>query len=582
MMLAQPAAWLALCCAYALAPRAAAAVQANASTAPSRSCDGDTVTAIAIRTRAAAPATTAQGETREAASRVLGLPHVNTRAAVVRAYLRLAVGQLCTELNRSESERLLRAQPFVASANVRAVPTAPGQVRVDADVVDEVALVVGGKVSRGTVSSVLLGTQNFDGRGLSLAVDAERGFAYRPGFGVRAQQHALFGRPAFIAVDAERRAVIGEHLAIEVAAPFLTELQLRAFHSSAALESGYSGIVRPDDDGAAVFVRRTSYDIGWVTRFGRANGLGTVGLIGAAVIGEDVRSGQDIVIVTDTGLVAGSGTAFGDDYPDFAMTRLAVIGGMRSLRFTAVHGFDALNAEQDMGIGTQLVLLVAPGMLTSGHRSDVLVASEAYAGVGGAESFLVVHARAEARSDRAKRAWDGVAVSGRLAWYAKPSSIRTRLATLDVSAVRQSVYPVQLTLRDPDGGLPGFGNATLAGGGRLVGRLEERLLVRPFGNRVDLALGVFAAAGVLWAGDVPYGQSSGMEGSAGISLLAAYPAGSKRTFRVDLAFPFDPTQARTHLELRFRVGARAGSAWMEPRDVARARTGSVPVSLVRW
>lgn len=547
-----------------------------------RECEGDTVSAIAIRVYPPASRTSAEGETREAAARMLGVSHANTRESVIRAYLRVAVGRVCTELDRTESERLLRAQPFIASASVRATSASPRHVRLDVDVVDEVSLAGAARLSRGTISSVLVGNHNIGGRGLSVVAGAQRGFAYRDGFGVRALQYGLFGQPAYIAVDADRRPVIGEHLAVEVAAPFLTDLQLRAFHASAALESGYSGIVRPENDEAAVFVRRTSYDIGWVTRFGRANGRGAVGLIGAALIGEDVRVGEDLVIVSDTGLVEGPTRPFGNEYPDFSITRVAAITGLRALRFTTVRGFDALTAEQDMGVGVQLGLLVGPGMMSWGRTSDVLVASEAYAGAGDARSFLVARGRAEARRDRGTHGWDAVAATGQLSWYARPSPARTHVMTLGVSVVHQSVYPLQLTFRDPDGGLPGYGDATLAGGGRLVARIEERRLVRPFGDRADVALGVFAAMGTLWAGDVPYGVNTGIEGSAGVSLLGALPAGGKRTLRADVAFPFDPVQAHTHVELRFSVGARAGSAWVEPRDVARARTGAVPVSLMKW
>ena len=545
-------------------------------------CDGDTVGTISIRAHPPQPSTSRQDETRDAASRMLGLPHVNTREAVIRAYLRVALGKVCTELDRRESERLLRELPFVADASVRATPESPGRIRVDVDVVDEQPLVAGGRFRRATVASVGLGTLNLWGRGLSVVAAAERGFAYRDGFGIRARQYGLFGQPAYADVIAERRAVIGERLAVEVAAPFLTDLQLRAFHADVALESGYSRIFRPENDAAAVFVRHTSYDIGWVTRLGRASGRGAVGLIGAALIGEDVRVGDDMVIVADTGLAQGPRNTFGNEYPDFAISRLALIGGMRALRYTTVRGFDALTAAQDMGVGVQLGLLVGPGLLTSGHASDVLVASEIYAGTGDARSFLLFRGRAEARGDRAKRAWDGVAVTGRLAMYAKPSPERTRIVTLDASAVHESVYPLQLTLRDPDSGLPGYGAATLAGGRRVLVRFEERRLMRPLGDRADVAVGAFAAAGSLWAGDVPFGSTEGIQGSVGVSLLAAYPAGGKRTYRVDVAFPFDPARARTRAELRISVSARAGSAWMEPRDVARARTGAVPVSLMRW
>src|SRR3954471_7109826 len=44
--------------------------------------------------------------------------HTTTRPDLVRRYLLLSRGDRCTELRRAESERILRAQPFLADASV--------------------------------------------------------------------------------------------------------------------------------------------------------------------------------------------------------------------------------------------------------------------------------------------------------------------------------------------------------------------------------------------------------------------------------------------------------------------------------
>ena len=51
-----------------------------------------------------------------------------------------------------------------------------------------------------------------------------RGFAYRTGYEFRATQFGAFGRPDFVAFDAERQQH-GDRLNFEVAEPFLTDLQ---------------------------------------------------------------------------------------------------------------------------------------------------------------------------------------------------------------------------------------------------------------------------------------------------------------------------------------------------------------------
>ena len=195
----------------ALAPWAAVAAQPAAAGGVAsirRTCEGDTVTSIDVR---AYPPSTAglSAASRQAAARVLRRPHETTRSEVIRAYLRVAVGQVCTERDRRESERLLRAQPFLAAAAVRAIPESPGHVRLQVDVIDEVRPMTGARVSRGTLSSLLLGTQNLAGRGLLLSAHAERGFAYRDGFGLRAVKYGMFGRPDYLALHAQRNAVDG-------------------------------------------------------------------------------------------------------------------------------------------------------------------------------------------------------------------------------------------------------------------------------------------------------------------------------------------------------------------------------------
>ena len=60
-------------------------------------------------------------------------------------------------------------------------------------------------------------------------------------------------------------------------------------------------------------------------------------------------------------------------------------------------------------------------------------------------------------------------------------------------------------------------------------------LGRPF-DVGDLGLGVFADAGRLWAGDIPYGVNTPIRSAIGFSLLGTVPAASARMWRVDLAF----------------------------------------------
>lgn len=559
------------------APAAAQTILPQAVVQARRACDGDTITAITIRSHQP-PFAGTLGRLQKGVYAQLKLAFQPTRPQVIASYMRLKSGTVCSEIERSESERLLRAQPFIASATIRAVREAPGRSRLDVDVVDEPRLLGGVGTRHGNVSLLALGNENYDGRGVTVVGTVRRGFAYRDGVGVRVVKYGMFGRPDFFAVEAQQLPVSGERLAVELAEPFLTDLQVRAFHARAALASGYASLIAPSGEQDAIFARRASFDAGGVARIGASSGGGPVGLLGAALLGESVRSGGELVFLADTGLVVRARDPFASAYPGFTGTYLAGIAGIRAIRFATVRGFDALTAEQDVGVGVQVDGLLGPSLVNRGLERDLLASAHVYAGRGDSASYMYARGIAEAHIGPMGRT-AGVVASARFAWYARPTADETRIVTLDGSVLHRSVVPLQLTLRDYEGGVPGYGNSAYAGGTRLVARAEERRIIRLTPN-ADVAVAAFATAGALWAGDVPYGRRTGFRGAVGVSLLGAYPLGDQRTFRLDVAVPFSPERGR-RIEFRVSVNDRTRLLWREPGDVANARTGAIPISLLR-
>jgi hypothetical protein len=158
--------------------------------------------------------------------------------------------------------------------------------------------------------------------------------------------------------------------------------------------------------------------------------------------------------------------------------------------------------------------------------------------------------------------------------------------TASVSGVEKVVLPVQLTFRDPSGGLIGYPDSRDAGGRRAVLRVEQRRLlpwVRPLlRSRAAVAVGSFADVGKIWAGDVAYGATSPVRGSVGLSLYGSVPSTGKRVYRVDFAVPVNPEPGGSRFAIRLSSGDRTGTFWSEPRDVSRARAGSGPPALTRW
>jgi hypothetical protein len=247
-----------------------------------------------------------------------------------------------------------------------------------------------------------------------------------------------------------------------------------------------------------------------------------------------------------------------------------------------VDGFDALSAQQDVGVGIQMHLLAGPSVWATHRDRDVFVSSDLYVGAGDPASFASLHVVSEARRNYYAGSWDGMVSSARLSWYGRTRATSTHIVSVSASAIRRLDFPAQLSFRDADGGLPAFPNSRDAGGGRVVLRLEERRSIRLLPVRADAAVAVFAAAGKLWAGDVPYGAASAVRASAGVSLLAAVPAGSKHTYRVDFAVPLNREPGGARYEMRFTWIDRTRLLWIEPHDVARVRTGATPANLMQW
>src|SRR5260221_438260 len=94
-------------------PRAAG-VGAAQTVPPAFICDGRVVARLNITTNR--PPFSGTAAKWRAAAHAIGLHHATTRRTVIEAFLSLAPGTICTEFRRSESERVLRAQPFLSQA----------------------------------------------------------------------------------------------------------------------------------------------------------------------------------------------------------------------------------------------------------------------------------------------------------------------------------------------------------------------------------------------------------------------------------------------------------------------------------
>jgi hypothetical protein len=530
-------------------------------------CDGNTVSAIVIT--AHDPSFLHLPRSLRALARGVGLEHTTTKADVIRRFLLLDVGQPCTASQVAESQRILRLQPFLAGATVRAVPDSAGGVRIEVETLDEIPTVFSMHLRRWRPATVLFGNGNVGGQALYAAALVERRSGYRTGAGLQVVAYQAFNRPYTLAFEAHR-APLGSTLSLALGHAFFTDLQRTAWHLGYSNVNAYTSFVRPDTSAIALGVVRRFADIGRVLRIGFGQ---RVGFVGGLVTYSRVTPAAQAVVISDSGLVGDTSASIGGPFARYEHVRLNAVVGVRTLSFREVRGFDALAAVQDVARGVQVGAI-------AGRGKDTFLSADLYAGLGSARSFAALRVEGEARHDPDARRWDSMVASGRLAWYVKPFDAHVVIASGEFSGGWRLRIPFQLALGAPSGGVRGYHDSRAVGAVRTVARIEERWSVGRLTRHVGLGLAGFADAGMVWPGTAPFGVRSGVKSGVGAGLLVAVPPQSKRLWRLDLAVPLS-ADAHAGWEIRLST-VWAGGFWSEPGDVARARAGAAPSLIFTW
>lgn len=496
--------------------------------------------------------------------------HTTTSPRVISNLVLLTPGEPCSIFLRRETERLLRAQPFLADATVTAYPDGPDAVRVEVVTVDEPAVLgsVGVSASAPHLRALKAGSGNVHGRGVSAVAGWKDGGFYRDTWQVRYTNYQLFTLPVQMHLTAIRRDH-GFDASGTVSYPFFTDLQPRAWRVAGGASEDLIPFRTPGRDPISLGIRRQYFDAGAVARAGAP---GQLAIVGGALSMERGVPAVGPVVVTDSGLVPDSGVLAGR-YRAFRSTRLNLLLGYRQVNFLRVSGFDALAGSQDVRRGVQASVSVGRGLALGGGEPDELFLSGSlYGGVGSAASFGALEIVAEGRRVESGR-WESVLASGRFGLYLRPHPRHTIAGSVELSAGRRQWLPFQLALGDPRGGVRGYEHADLGGATRLVARIEERWRIGNIRGTGDLGVAAFAEAGRLWAGDAPYGETTGTMPSVGVAVLAAVPPRSRRIWRLDVAVPLDRT-AGARFGVRLTNEDRTRVFWNEPNDVKRNRERS--------
>lgn len=498
------------------------------------------------------------------------LQSTTTHAAAVRPFVLFREGARCTELHLRETERVLRAQPYLADASVQAVADGAGGVNITISTVDEVSHVLGGRFNESGLTGIGIGSNNVKGQGVKIVGTWADGGGYRDGYSGELLLSHTLGQPHRLRAVAELLP-LGNRVSGIFERPFWSSLQRFGWFAGADLIDGHARFVRPDGLPLALQVENRRLDAGAVFRIGGE----TFGMFAGPFVTHDrfdVASGARRI--GPNGFESDPDTTLTDRYRGFESIRASVVLGGRWLNFLRVEGLDALEGPQDIGRGFQAVLLSGTGF--GGDARTRYRGGEVFAGAGASRSYLAVRGFWERRA-----AEDGsdVLMAARVRWHLRLSPKELWTVSAEIAGGWQQRRPFQLKLGDADGGVRGFGGAPVVGARRAVLRADYRRNLGGWGERVALAWSTFADIGSVDAGDVPFGQSSGPQASMGAALLASVPRQSSRVWRLEIALPLG-TQAVGTSELRLGVSAPLQDFWRDAPDVRALRSIIPPASLL--
>lgn len=528
-------------------------------------CPEGRIARVQIQTRGVFEGDTADAMLSRVSSAV-GWLHVTTRRRVIRRELLFEEGDCHEALRLSETERLLRGFSFLRDARIETRRRPDGDLDVTVTTEDDWSFRIEPRVEFGSglgLTGLSIGENNLWGTGRSVEAffhDRSRGNE----FGFSARDPQLLGSRWNLDLTASRTEP-GGFVQARVSYPFLGLVGRRAAFQDAVSERRWFRYIARDDaerrNELLLPFRRTAVQVGGGLRpgievSGNTTKLGTFGIyLSFGDLSYDDAFFGDSLVEASMPFSGDSASArvLAGLEPRRTL-RLNVLLGARGIAFIKRRGLSTLDATEDIpiGVATDLVIgLAAPALGT--NDSHALIALDSFAGGRVGERWLTqFRGTLEGRRDYESDDWRDV--FGAFEWsnFWLWSGGNTLEVSLRAAAARDPTIPFQLTLGGP-AGLRGYEGHRYPGGARVVASLEDRSHIWSAGGLFDLGTAVFVDAGAMWSGDAPFGMDSGLRASGGAGIRVATPGGSRSSYRLDLAVPF---QAGTRLEdvvLTFRV-----------------------------
>ncbi len=523
--------------------------------------------------------------------------HVRTRERVIRRELLFEVGECYVPELLADSERILRNLSFIAEADVFAVPQPDGTRHVVVETRDEWSTRLEPQWDSDDGSVQVTGVELREDNLFGTGQHASAYFKEQQGervYGASLGTRQLLGTR----LDAEvgvAKTPVGVSVVQRLAYPFRGENGRWAFREQIEhLERNFVIYVPSSEDGAVrrryFEEERRSFDVGTVMRLGRR---GRLTLFGLALAGEwteyprdylsadgggDERAMQQVSPTEPVPVVTGLDT--------ISSMRVVFLAGQRNVWFERRRALDAVRGTEDVRLGVEAEVAVGRSLEAFSDDDDLLV------DLGFSIAAAPVRGLLAGFSARGEGRRDFGADSGSFEWrnlfgqadawaYWRPSEESRHTVVAAVRAVGgwRTTVPFQLTMGNR-AGLRGLPTHAWPGERRVVASLEHRAYLGwPYARLFDLGTAVFVDAGKMWAGGDTFGMSSPVQASAGFGLRAAFPPGSRRTYRIDVAVPVTRGVEGRGLVVTLGVGQAIGRAREDDAQLRRSSRRALSASL---
>lgn len=526
------------------------------------------------------------------AYRTVNRLHVPTRESVIRREILFREGDCYSPELLLDSERILRSTSFIADADIYGIRQPDGTYHVIVDTEDEWSTRIEPEMDSrgGGLSGVSLREENLLGTGQRVSAFLGRDFEERV-YGASYSTPQLLGSKLDAELSAGRTAS-GYAFEESLAYPFRGEAGRWAFRQRFEHADRYFDYRVGSEEGRVRVLlpeRRRSLDVGGVFRLGRR---GNLTLLGMALTGEWIEYPGDARLMTrrtmgiaDPRLTAPLGAAL----DSVASVRAVFLAGQRNVYFVRRRGLDAVRGQEDVRLGVEVEMGIGRSLESFSTDDDlsldfgVFLAGELPGGVVSGTRVLVEGKR-DYEAPVGSSEWSNVfgQVNAWAYWRPSPDSRHTLLAALNGVGGWRVTVPFQTTL-GAWSGLRGYPRHAFTGHRRAVLTLEDRVYLGwPLPQLFDLGGAAFLDVGRSWQGGDVYGTDSPFHVSVGAGLRAAFPPGSRRTYRLDVALPARSGAGVGDVMVTFAVGQAVGRDRRDDAQVRRSSRRSLSASLFNF